>query len=89
MIVAFHPHGGYVEGETNPLSWAMGMRAPLYVAQTFECCSSKGRAPYHDLHAYRVFFDVVDFYLFIVASHIFHTKALILLCFDRANFVGW
>jgi hypothetical protein len=32
MIVAFYPHGGYVAGETNPLSWAMRMRAALYVA---------------------------------------------------------
>jgi len=64
MIVAFYPHGGYVAGETNPLSWAMRMRAELYVAQTLECCSSKGRTLNHDLHAYRVVFDVVGFYLF-------------------------
>ena len=68
-------------GETNPLSWAMRMRAALYVAQALDYCSSKGRALYHDLHAYRVVFDVVGLYL-LVASQIFHTKALILLCFD-------
>jgi hypothetical protein len=49
-----------VAGETNPLSWAMRMRAALYVAQALEYCSSKGRALYHDLHAYRVVFDVVS-----------------------------
>jgi len=72
-----------VAGETNPLGWAMRMRAALYVAQALDYCSSKGRALYHDLHAYRVIFDVVGLYLFaLVASQIFHTKALILLCFD-------
>jgi hypothetical protein len=29
------------------------------VAQALDYCSSKGRALYHDLHAYRVVFDVV------------------------------
>ncbi|XP_066368301.1 uncharacterized protein [Miscanthus floridulus] len=58
---AFHSSNDtttFVCGETNPLSWAMRMRAALYVAQTLECYSSKGRAPYHDLHAYMVVFDV-------------------------------
>jgi hypothetical protein len=49
-------------GEAKPLSWAMRVRAALYVAQALEYCSNKGRAIYHDLHAYRVLFDVVSQY---------------------------
>ena len=65
----------YVVGETNPLSWAMRMRAALYVAQALDYCSSKGRALYHDLHAYRVVFDAVGLYLFaLVAFLSFDTK---------------
>ena len=53
----------------------MRMRAALYVAQALEYCSSKGRALYHDLHAYRVVFDVVSPYLFAIdAFQTFHTK---------------
>lgn len=51
-------------GETKPLSWPMRVRAALYVAQALEYCTNKGRALYHDLHAYRVLFDVVSLYLF-------------------------
>ncbi|KAM3279609.1 hypothetical protein ACQJBY_046771 [Aegilops geniculata] len=36
----------------------MRVRAALYVAQALEYCTLKGRALYHDLHAYRVLFDV-------------------------------
>lgn len=42
----------------------MRVRAALYVAQALEYCTLKGRALYHDLHAYRVLFDVVSEYLF-------------------------
>jgi hypothetical protein len=64
-----------VAGETNPLSWAMRTRAAFYVAQALEYCSSKGRALYHDLHAYRVVFDAVGLYLFaLVAFLSFDTK---------------
>ncbi|CAN6461720.1 unnamed protein product [Victoria cruziana] len=43
--------------ETQPMRWAMRLRVALYLAQALEYCSSKGRALYHDLNAYRVLFD--------------------------------
>ncbi|XP_034218323.1 serine/threonine-protein kinase BSK5-like isoform X2 [Prunus dulcis] len=43
--------------ETQPMTWAMRLRVALYVAQALDCCSSKGKALYHDLNAYRVMFD--------------------------------
>ncbi|XP_059626548.1 serine/threonine-protein kinase BSK5-like isoform X2 [Cornus florida] len=43
--------------ETQPMKWAMRMRVSLYLAQALDYCSSKGRALYHDLNAYRVLFD--------------------------------
>ncbi|CAN1303936.1 Serine/threonine-protein kinase BSK6 [Linum perenne] len=44
-------------GESQPMKWAMRLRVALYLAQALEYCSSKGRALYHDLNAYRVLFD--------------------------------
>nr|GMC69302.1 probable serine/threonine-protein kinase At5g41260 [Ipomoea batatas] len=43
--------------ENQPMKWAMRLRVALYLAQALEYCSSKGRALYHDLNAYRVLFD--------------------------------
>ncbi|KAK9289750.1 hypothetical protein L1049_007909 [Liquidambar formosana] len=43
--------------EAQPMKWAMRLRVALYLAQALEYCSSKGRALYHDLNAYRVLFD--------------------------------
>ncbi|GMH10199.1 hypothetical protein Nepgr_012040 [Nepenthes gracilis] len=43
--------------ENKPMQWAMRLRVALYLAQALEYCSSKGRALYHDLNAYRVLFD--------------------------------
>ncbi|XAR68878.1 Non-specific serine/threonine protein kinase [Bertholletia excelsa] len=43
--------------DTQPMKWAMRLRVALYLAQALEYCSSKGRALYHDLNAYRVLFD--------------------------------
>ncbi|KAK9123794.1 hypothetical protein Sjap_013396 [Stephania japonica] len=43
--------------ETQPMKWAMRLRVVLYLAQALEYCSSKGRALYHDLNAYRILFD--------------------------------
>lgn len=61
LVAEFMPHETLAKHlfhwETNPLSWAMRTRAAFYVAQALEYCSSKGRALYHDLHAYRVVFD--------------------------------
>lgn len=43
--------------EAQPMKWAMRLRVALYLAQALEYCSSRGRALYHDLNAYRVLFD--------------------------------
>ncbi|KAI4334574.1 hypothetical protein L6164_019248 [Bauhinia variegata] len=43
--------------ETQPMKWAMRLRVALYLAQALDFCSSKGRALYHDLNAYRILFD--------------------------------
>ncbi|KAK6290554.1 hypothetical protein POUND7_002095 [Theobroma cacao] len=43
--------------ENQPMKWAMRLRVALYLAQALEYCSSKGRALYHDLNAYRILFD--------------------------------
>ncbi|RDX74899.1 putative serine/threonine-protein kinase [Mucuna pruriens] len=39
--------------ETQPMKWAMRLRVVLHLAQALEYCTSKGRALYHDLNAYR------------------------------------
>ncbi|KAI5655493.1 hypothetical protein M9H77_32680 [Catharanthus roseus] len=43
--------------EAQPMKWAMRLRVALFVAQALEYCTSKGRALYHDLNAYRIVFD--------------------------------
>ncbi|KAM6584826.1 hypothetical protein CsatB_011828 [Cannabis sativa] len=43
--------------EKQPMKWAMRLRVVLHLAQALEYCTSKGRALYHDLNAYRVLFD--------------------------------
>lgn len=43
--------------DSEPMKWAMRVRVALYLAQALEYCSSKGRALYHDLNAYRILFD--------------------------------
>ncbi|XP_050249655.1 serine/threonine-protein kinase BSK3-like [Quercus robur] len=43
--------------ETQPMKWAMRLRVVLHLAQALEYCTSKGRALYHDLNAYRILFD--------------------------------
>ncbi|XP_057250826.1 serine/threonine-protein kinase BSK7 isoform X1 [Beta vulgaris subsp. vulgaris] len=43
--------------ESQPMKWPMRLRVALYLAQALEYCTSKGRALYHDLNAYRVLFD--------------------------------
>jgi len=42
------------------MKWAMRLRVALHIAQALEYCTSKGRALYHDLNAYRVLFDDVS-----------------------------
>ncbi|PKU82592.1 putative serine/threonine-protein kinase [Dendrobium catenatum] len=44
-------------GEAQPMKWPMRLRVVLYLAEALEYCTSKGRALYHDLNAYRVLFD--------------------------------
>lgn len=55
-------------GETQPMKWAMRLRVALYIAQALEYCTSKGRALYHDLNAYRIVFDYVSSKLAFVFS---------------------
>ncbi|KAF2313342.1 hypothetical protein P3X46_030036 [Hevea brasiliensis] len=43
--------------ETQPMKWAIRLRVALHIAQALEYCTSKGRALYHDLNAYRIVFD--------------------------------
>ena len=47
------------------MTWAMRLRVALYLAQALDYCSSKGRALYHDLNAYRVLFDQVHSSVFL------------------------
>ncbi|PSS09401.1 Serine/threonine-protein kinase [Actinidia chinensis var. chinensis] len=43
--------------ETQPMKWPMRLRVALYLSQALDYCTSKGRALYHDLNAYRILFD--------------------------------
>ncbi|KAK8560907.1 hypothetical protein V6N13_026342 [Hibiscus sabdariffa] len=43
--------------EAQPMKWAMRLRVALHLAEALEYCTSKGRALYHDLNAYRIAFD--------------------------------
>lgn len=59
-------------GENQPLKWAMRLRVALYLAQALEYCSSKGRALYHDLNAYRILFDqVLSCAFFFLLTYVF------------------
>ncbi|XP_020592916.1 probable serine/threonine-protein kinase BSK3 [Phalaenopsis equestris] len=61
LVAEFMPHDTLAKHlfhwDTRPLSWTMRIRVALYLAQALEYCSSRGRALYHDLNAYRVLFD--------------------------------
>ncbi|KAL6142208.1 hypothetical protein ACLB2K_060491 [Fragaria x ananassa] len=61
LVAEFMPHETLAKHlfhwESQPMRWAMRLRVALYLAQALEYCSSKGRALYHDLNAYRVLFD--------------------------------
>ncbi|GJN01275.1 hypothetical protein PR202_ga18528 [Eleusine coracana subsp. coracana] len=43
--------------ESQAMKWPMRLRVVLYLAEALEYCTTKGRALYHDLNAYRVLFD--------------------------------
>ncbi|KAL4565519.1 hypothetical protein LXL04_029617 [Taraxacum kok-saghyz] len=61
LIAEFMPHETLAKHlfhwETQPMKWAMRLRVALYLAEALEYCTSKGRALYHDLNAYRIVFD--------------------------------
>ncbi|KAK4268683.1 hypothetical protein QN277_025299 [Acacia crassicarpa] len=61
LVAEFMPHDTLAKHlfhwEAQPMKWAMRLRVALYLAQALEYCSSKGRALYHDLNAYRILFD--------------------------------
>uniref|UniRef100_A0A7N0U5A9 non-specific serine/threonine protein kinase n=1 Tax=Kalanchoe fedtschenkoi TaxID=63787 RepID=A0A7N0U5A9_KALFE len=61
LVAEFMPHETLSKHlfhwETQPMKWAMRMRVAYFLAQALDYCSSKGRALYHDLNAYRVLFD--------------------------------
>ncbi|CAI9106885.1 OLC1v1006127C1 [Oldenlandia corymbosa var. corymbosa] len=61
LVAEFMPHETLSKHlfhwETQPLKWSMRLRVSLYLAQALDYCSSKGRALYHDLNAYRILFD--------------------------------
>lgn len=48
-------------GERQTIEWAMRLRVAVYIAEALEYCSNEGHQLYHDLNAYRVFFDEVYF----------------------------
>lgn len=53
------------------MKWAMRLRVALFVAQALEYCTTKGRALYHDLNAYRIVFDDVRLVLSYFFSRFF------------------
>lgn len=57
LVFAYHFH--YLPGETQPMRWAMRLRAVFYISEALEYCSNNGRTLYHDLNSYRVLFDEV------------------------------
>ncbi|KAE8717276.1 putative serine/threonine-protein kinase [Hibiscus syriacus] len=61
LVAEFMPHETLAKHlfhwENQPMRWAMRLRVALYLAQALEYCSSKGRALYHDLNAYKILFD--------------------------------
>ncbi|XP_062095401.1 serine/threonine-protein kinase BSK6-like isoform X2 [Humulus lupulus] len=61
LVAEFMPHETLAKHlfhwDAQPMKWAMRLRVALHLAQALEYCSSKGRALYHDLNAYRVLFD--------------------------------
>jgi hypothetical protein len=61
------------------MKWAMRLRVVLHLAQALEYCTSKGRALYHDLNAYRILFDEV----IILSLLLFET--VILVRFDMKS----
>nr|XP_043608068.1 serine/threonine-protein kinase BSK7-like [Erigeron canadensis] len=61
LVAEFMPHETLARHlfhwEKQPMKWAMRLRVALYLAEALEYCTSRGRALYHDLNAYRIVFD--------------------------------
>ncbi|KAM7276115.1 hypothetical protein ACFE04_017981 [Oxalis oulophora] len=61
LVAEYMPHETLAKHlfhwDAHPMKWAMRLRVVLHLAQALEYCTSKGRALYHDLNAYRVLFD--------------------------------
>ena len=53
------------------MKWTLMLRVAPYLAQALEYCSSKRRALFHDLNAYKVLFDQVDWFLWYIYLYIF------------------
>lgn len=58
------------------MKWVMRLRVALHLAQALEYCTSKGRALYHDLNAYRVVFDDVSILTYNSQSPFFFSKVV-------------
>ncbi|XP_078180638.1 serine/threonine-protein kinase BSK5-like isoform X3 [Carex rostrata] len=62
LVAEFMPHETLAKHlfhwDTQPLQWGMRIRVALFLGQALDYCSSRGRALYHDLNAYRVLFDL-------------------------------
>ncbi|XP_071692831.1 serine/threonine-protein kinase BSK7-like [Rutidosis leptorrhynchoides] len=61
LVAEFMPHETLAKHlfhwETQPMKWSMRLRVALYLSEALEYCTSRGRALYHDLNAYRIVFD--------------------------------
>lgn len=64
------------------MKWVMRLRVALHLAQALEYCTSKGRALYHDLNAYRVVFDDVSILTYNSQSPFFFFQKLFNLGID-------
>ena len=60
LMMQFPFHCDHSTGESQAMKWPMRLRVSLYLAEALEYCTTKGRALYHDLNAYRVLFDNVS-----------------------------
>lgn len=70
-------------GESQAMKWPMRLRVVLYLAEALEYCTSRGRALYHDLNAYRVLFDdvsIIWFIFFNMVSSVFCNIVMLFTC---------
>ena len=61
------------------MKWAMRLRVALHLAQALEYCTSKGRALYHDLNAYRIVFNDVSMLFFFLLWLEFSINSLVIM----------